>query len=99
MQDTCLDSEACSSMQVRQQRYDGLASTTELSDDEGTVTGTYEYDVFSLVRAHSGSDSEWSYTWDLNRDLPVILEDSDREAPKCFCVLCSRVELSSCSKG
>lgn len=46
--------------------YDGLASTTELSDDEGTVTGTYEYDVFGSVRAHSGAATEWSYTGEQN---------------------------------
>jgi RHS repeat-associated protein len=46
--------------------YDGLGSTTDLTDDEGTVTGTYEYDVFGSVRAHSGADTEWTYTGEQN---------------------------------
>jgi RHS repeat-associated protein len=42
--------------------YDGLGSTTGLADDTGTVTGTYEYDVFGAVRSHTGDATEWSYT-------------------------------------
>jgi len=42
--------------------YDGLGSTTGLTDDTGTVTGTYEYDVFGAERAHTGDGTEWSYT-------------------------------------
>jgi hypothetical protein len=34
---------------------DGLGSTTELADDEGSVTGTYTYDAFGPVRAHTGA--------------------------------------------
>jgi hypothetical protein len=34
---------------------DGLGSTTELADDDGTVTGTYAYDAFGPVRAHTGA--------------------------------------------
>jgi uncharacterized protein RhaS with RHS repeats len=46
--------------------YDGLGSTTDLSDGAGTVTGTYEYDAFGSVRAHSGADTEWTYTGEQN---------------------------------
>jgi YD repeat-containing protein len=46
--------------------YDGLGSTTGLADDAGTVTGTYEYDVFGAVRAHTGGATEWSYTGEQN---------------------------------
>jgi hypothetical protein len=35
--------------------HDGLGSTTELADDAGTVTGTYAYDVFGPIRAHTGA--------------------------------------------
>jgi uncharacterized protein RhaS with RHS repeats len=41
---------------------DGLGSTTELTDGAGSVTGTYSYDVFGAVRAHSGAATEWSFT-------------------------------------
>jgi YD repeat-containing protein len=34
---------------------DGLGSTTELADDEGTVVGTYAYDAFGPVRSHTGA--------------------------------------------
>jgi RHS repeat-associated protein len=37
--------------------YDGLGSTTELTDAVGDVTDTYEYDVFGAVRASTGSSS------------------------------------------
>jgi RHS repeat-associated protein len=45
---------------------DGLGSTTELADDEGTVTGMYAYDVFGPVRTHTGATTEWSYTGEQN---------------------------------
>jgi len=35
--------------------YDGLGSTTDLTDDIGDVVATYEYDVFGAVRASTGS--------------------------------------------
>jgi len=34
---------------------DGLGSTTELANGGGTVTGTYTYDAFGAVRAHTGA--------------------------------------------
>jgi RHS repeat-associated protein len=46
--------------------YDGLGSTTGLADDTGTITGTYTYDVFGVVRAHTGDATEWSYTGEQN---------------------------------
>jgi RHS repeat-associated protein len=46
--------------------YDGLGSTTELADEDGTVTGTYAYDVFGPVRAHTGAATEWTYTGEQN---------------------------------
>jgi len=45
---------------------DGLGSTTELADGDGTVTGAYAYDVFGPVRAHTGASTEWSYTGEQN---------------------------------
>lgn len=35
--------------------YDGLGSTTDLTDDTGAVVATYQYDVFGAVRASTGS--------------------------------------------
>jgi YD repeat-containing protein len=35
--------------------YDGLGSTTDLADGDGAVTGTYTYDAFGPVRAHTGA--------------------------------------------
>jgi len=46
--------------------YDGLGSTTDLADEDGTVTGTYAYDAFGPVRAHTGASTEWSYTGEQN---------------------------------
>ena len=53
---------------VTQEYYltDGLGSTTGITDNSGTVTGTYEYDVFGAVRAQSGATTEWSYTGEQN---------------------------------
>jgi RHS repeat-associated protein len=45
---------------------DGLGSTSELADDDGTVTGTYAYDAFGPVRTHTGATTEWSYTGEQN---------------------------------
>ncbi len=36
---------------------DGLGSTTDLTDDGGSVTDTYSYDVFGAVRNHVGSST------------------------------------------
>jgi RHS repeat-associated protein len=49
-----------------QQTYvlsDGLGSTVALTDANGTVTATYEYDVFGAVRASTGTaSSEYRFT-------------------------------------
>ncbi len=43
--------------------YDGLGSTTELSDGAGTVTSTYRYDVFGAIRSQTGTSSNsWLFT-------------------------------------
>jgi RHS repeat-associated protein len=46
--------------------YDGLGSTTDLAADDGTVTGTYAYDAFGPVRAHTGATTQWTYTGEQN---------------------------------
>jgi RHS repeat-associated protein len=46
--------------------YDGLDSTTAVADDTGAITGSYGYDVFGAVRAHTGDATEWSYTGEQN---------------------------------
>jgi len=44
-------------------QYDGLGSTVALADDTGTITDTYEYDVFGAVRASTGSSTNpWLFT-------------------------------------
>ena len=43
--------------------YDGLGSTTDLTDDTGAVVATYQYDVFGAVRASTGSsDNVFQFT-------------------------------------
>jgi RHS repeat-associated protein len=43
--------------------YDGLGSTTDLTNGSATVTGTYSYDVFGAVRAQTGGGSNyWQFT-------------------------------------
>ncbi|HVP05850.1 MAG TPA: RHS repeat-associated core domain-containing protein [Dehalococcoidia bacterium] len=43
--------------------YDGLGSTTDLTDGSGDVTDTYSYDVFGAVRASTGSTpNNWLFT-------------------------------------
>ena len=43
--------------------YDGLGSTSDLTDAAGTVTDTYSYDVFGAVRARTGTNaSPWKFT-------------------------------------
>lgn len=43
--------------------YDGLGSTTDLTNGSATVTGTYSYDVFGAVRSQTGSSSNyWLFT-------------------------------------
>ena len=43
--------------------YDGLGSTTDLTNGSGTVTGTYSYDVFGAVRAQTGGGANyWQFT-------------------------------------
>jgi RHS repeat-associated protein len=37
-----------------------------LTDDQGDVVGTYDYDVFGAVRSHSGTDTEFSFTGEQN---------------------------------
>src|SRR3990172_8180834 len=45
---------------------DGLGSTMALTDDQGDVVGTYEYDVFGAMRAHTGDETEFSFTGEQN---------------------------------
>jgi RHS repeat-associated protein len=43
--------------------YDGLGSTTGLTNGSATLTDTYSYDVFGAVRSHSGSSTNyWQFT-------------------------------------
>lgn len=43
--------------------YDGLGSTTGLTNSSATLTDTYSYDVFGAVRSHSGSSTNyWQFT-------------------------------------
>ena len=43
--------------------YDGLGSTTALTDDTGAVTDTYAYDVFGSVRSRTGTSANiWEFT-------------------------------------
>lgn len=43
--------------------YDGLGSTTDLTDDEGDVVDGYTYDVFGPIRSQSGSsENYWLFT-------------------------------------
>ena len=42
---------------------DGLGSTTALTNGAGSVSDTYEYDVFGNVRSQTGSSTnEFTYT-------------------------------------
>ena len=53
--------------------YDGLGSTTDLTNGTGTVTDTYSYDVFGAVRASTSSTANvWQFTGeqhDVDSDL------------------------------
>ncbi len=43
--------------------YDGLGSTTDLTDGTGNVIGTYSYDVFGAIRSQTGnSPNLWLFT-------------------------------------
>ncbi len=43
--------------------YDGLGSTTDLTDGSGVVTAGYGYDVFGATRSQSGSgDTDFKFT-------------------------------------
>jgi hypothetical protein len=43
--------------------YDGLGSTTDLTNGAGAVTGQYTYDVFGAVRSQTGGGSNyWQFT-------------------------------------
>ena len=43
--------------------YDGLGSTTDLTNGGATVTDQYSYDVFGAVRSHTGSSPNyWQFT-------------------------------------
>jgi len=46
--------------------YDGLGSTTGISNGTGSVTGTYAYDAFGAVRSQTGVTTEWSFTGEQN---------------------------------
>ena len=45
---------------------DGLGSTAQLADGAGAVTGSYAYDAFGAVRAHTGASTQWSFTGEQN---------------------------------
>ena len=54
--------------------YDGLGSTTDLTDDEGDVVDDYTYDVFGAIRSQSGSsDNHWLFTGVFNEGDIVCL--------------------------
>jgi RHS repeat-associated protein len=43
--------------------HDGLGSTTGLTDDQGSVTDTYQYDAFGTIRSQTGSSgNEFKFT-------------------------------------
>ena len=43
--------------------YDGLGSTTDLTNGSATVTGTYSYDVFGTIRSQTGGGANyWQFT-------------------------------------
>ncbi len=43
--------------------YDGLGSTTDLTDGSGNAVATYSYDVFGAIRAQTGSSGNyWQFT-------------------------------------
>jgi len=47
--------------------YDGLGSTTGLTNASGTVTDTYSYDVFGAMKTHTGASSNpYRFTGELN---------------------------------
>jgi len=46
---------------------DGLGSTTGLTDDDGAMTATYQYDVFGALKSQTGeADTSWRFTGELN---------------------------------
>jgi RHS repeat-associated protein len=46
---------------------DGLGSTTGLTDDDGAMTATYQYDVFGALKTQTGeADTNWRFTGELN---------------------------------
>jgi hypothetical protein len=43
--------------------YDGLSSTTDLTDGSGNVTAAYSYDVFGAIGSQSGTgDTDFKFT-------------------------------------
>ena len=45
---------------------DRLGSTTGLTDDDGAMTATYQYDAFGAVKTKTGAaDTEWRFTGEL----------------------------------
>jgi RHS repeat-associated protein len=46
--------------------HDGLGSMALMTDASGAVTGTYTYDVFGPLMAHTGASTEFSYTGEQN---------------------------------
>lgn len=42
--------------------YDGLGSTTGLTDESGAVTATFAYDVFGELRPSSSPSNQWLFT-------------------------------------
>ena len=46
---------------------DGLGSTTGLTDADGAMTATYEYDVFGAMKSQTGtSGNAWRFTGEAN---------------------------------
>ena len=46
---------------------DGLGSTTGLTDDDGSLTDTYAYDVFGAMKSQTGTSANaWRFTGELN---------------------------------
>jgi RHS repeat-associated protein len=46
--------------------HDGLGNTVALCNGSGTVTATYTYDVYGVVRSHTGGTTEFTFTGEQN---------------------------------
>ncbi len=58
--------------------YDGLGSTTDLTDGAAIVTGSYSYDVFGAV----GSQCGWAEDW-IDKQLVEIIGDALADLIRC----------------